>query len=201
MNLGYRLAYRAGFTPWEKAGRAIFAEQLNHLLDAVAVPGEAAARALDLGCGTGDHSIELAKRGWSVTAVDSVPLAIERARAKLPVAGADVRFVLGDVTHLPAYVDDHYTFALDVGCFHGLTDECRVAYGRGLTAVTAPGARLLMFAFSPGRRGPLPRGSSRRDVEQALAGWEVVGDDAMDTGSAPGLLARAEPRFYRLVRN
>ncbi len=107
-----------------------------------------------------------------------------------PVAGADVRFVLGDVTHLPAYVDDHYTFALDVGCFHGLTDEGRVAYGRGLTAVTAPGARLLMFAFSPGRRGPLPRGSSRRDVEQALAGWEVVGDDAMDTGSAPGLLAR-----------
>ncbi|PTR28646.1 methyltransferase family protein [Rhodococcus sp. OK519] len=202
MNLGYRLAYRLGFTPWENAGRSIFAEQLRHLLDEVAAPGDAAkAKALDLGCGTGDHSIELAIRGWSVTAVDSVPLAIERARAKLPVAGADVTFVLGDVTNLPAYVDHAYTLALDVGCFHGLADEQRIAYGTGLTAVTEPGAVFLMFSFSPGHRGPLPRGASRADVERALDGWTIVGDDAMDTSGAPGILAKAEPRFFRLVRD
>lgn len=200
MNLGYRLAYRLGFTPWERAGRAIFGEQLSRLLDACPAPGDD-ARALDLGCGTGDHSIELAIRGWSVTAVDSVPLAIDRARAKLPIAGADVTFVLGDVTNLPAYVDHGYVLALDVGCFHGLTDEQRTAYGNGLTAVTAPGAQLLMFSFSPGPRGPLPRGASRGDVERALGGWTVVGDEAMDTTGAPGILAKAEPRFFRLVRN
>ncbi|WP_420881820.1 class I SAM-dependent methyltransferase [Rhodococcus sp. (in: high G+C Gram-positive bacteria)] len=200
MNLGYRLAYRLGFTPWENAGRSVFAEQLSHLLDAGPPPG-VGATALDLGCGTGEHSIDLALRGWSVTAVDSVPLAIERARDKLPTAGADVTFVLGDVTHLPAYVDDGYTFALDVGCFHGLTDEQRTAYGDGLTVVTAAGAQLLMFAFSPGRRGPLPRGAAREDVERALSGWTVVADDAMDTSGAPGLLAKAGPRFFRLVRN
>ena len=200
MNLGYRMAYRLGFTPWESAGRTIFAEQLSHLLDAGPAPGDA-AKALDLGCGTGDHSIELAIRGWSVTAVDSVPLAIERARAKLPIAGADVTFVLGDVTNLPAYVDQGYTLALDVGCFHGLTDEQRTAYGNGLTAVAAPGAQLLMFSFSPGRRGPLPRGASRGDVERALDGWTVVGDDLMDTSGAPGILGKAEPRFFRLVRD
>ena len=199
MNLGYRLAYRLGFTPWENAGRSIFRGQLEALLDTVPppVPG---AKALDLGCGSGDHSIGLALRGWSVTAVDSVPLAIERARAKLPVAGADVTFVLGDVTHLPAYVDHGYALAIDIGCFHGLTDEHRVAYGNGLTAVTDPGAQLLMFTFSPGRRGPLPRGASRSDVERALGGWTVVGDDAMDTDGAPGMLAKAGPRFLRLVR-
>lgn len=199
MNLGYRLAYRLGFTPWENAGRHIFAEQLETLLDAVASPASG-AKAVDLGCGTGDHSIELGIRGWSVTAIDAVPLAIERARAKLPIAGADVRFVLGDVTNLPAYVDSGYTLALDVGCFHGLSDDQRTAYGNGLTAVTEPGAQLVMFAFSPGRRGPLPRGASRGDVERALGGWSVVGDDALDTTGAPGLLAKAEPRFFRLVR-
>ncbi|WP_430331183.1 class I SAM-dependent methyltransferase [Rhodococcus sp. ACT016] len=200
MNLGYRLAYRLGFTPWERAGRRTFSAQLAALLDGVAPPA-AGAKALDLGCGTGDHSIQLGIRGWSVTAIDAVPLAIERARAKLPIAGADVRFVLGDVTNLPAYVDSGYTLAIDVGCFHGLSDDQRTAYGNGLGAVTEPGAQLLMFSFSPGHRGPLPRGASRGDVEQALGGWTVIGDDAMDTSEASGILAMAKPRFFRLVRD
>ncbi|GAB2655290.1 class I SAM-dependent methyltransferase [Prescottella soli] len=198
MNLAYRLAYRLGLTPWEHAGR-VFADQLATLLGAVAPPA-AGAKALDLGCGTGDHSIELGIRGWSVTGVDAVPLAIDRARAKLPIAGADVRFVLGDVVNLPAYVERGYALALDVGCFHGLGDDQRAAYGAGLTAVTEPGAQLVLFSFSPGRRGPLPRGASRADVERALGGWTVVGDTAMDTVGAPWLLATTEPRFFRLVR-
>lgn len=200
MSLAYRLAYRFGFTPWEGAGRGIFGAQLAALFDSVPVP-ESGGTALDLGCGTGDHAIELASRGWSVTAVDAVPLAIERARAKLPVAGADVKFVLGDVTNLPAYVDQGYALAVDIGCFHGLTDDERTAYGVGLAAVTAPGAQLVMFAFSPGRRGPLPRGASRADVERALPGWTVVADDAMDTTGAPSVLAKAKPRFFRLHRS
>ncbi|RVW03060.1 class I SAM-dependent methyltransferase [Rhodococcus xishaensis] len=199
MNLGYRLAYRLGVTPWQ-AGRSIFGRQLDRLLDGAASPAPG-AKALDLGCGTGDHSIELALRGWSVTAVDAVPLAISRARAKLPIAGADVRFVLGDVTNLPAYVERGYTLALDIGCFHGLTDAERTAYGSGLTAVTDPGAQLLMFSFSPGWRGPLPRGASQLDVEQALDGWTVVGDYPIDADASLGLLAKADPRFFRLVRS
>lgn len=200
MSLGYRLAYRFGVTPWENAGRSIFGTQLATLLDGVPRP-ETGATALDLGCGTGDHAIELAHRGWSVTGVDAVPRAIDRARAKLPGTGADVTFVLGDVTRLPAYVDHGYTLALDIGCFHGLDDAQRAAYGTGLTAVTAPGAQLLMFAFSPGRRPALPRGACRTDVERALAGWTVVGDDAVDTSGSPGILANARPRFFRLVRD
>lgn len=199
MSLSYRLAYRWGYTPWEDAGRSIFGAQLAALLDSVPVP-DGGGRALDLGCGSGDHAIELAARGWSVTGVDSVPLAIEKARAKLAGTGADVKFVLGDVTRLPAYVDRGYQLTIDIGCFHGLADDQRVAYGDGLTAVAAPGAHLLMFAFAPGRRGPLPRGAALADVERVLGGWTVVGDDAMDTGRAPGLLARARPRFFRLAR-
>ncbi|WP_254699126.1 hypothetical protein [Rhodococcus sp. SGAir0479] len=111
-----------------------------------------------------------------------------------------MHFVLGDVTRLPAYVDSGYVLAIDIGCFHGLGDDQRIAYGDGLGAVTQPGAQLLMFSFTPGRRRPLPRGASMTDVTRALRGWTAVGDDAMDTDGAPGLLARAHPHFLRLVR-
>ena len=48
---------------------------------------EGPGRALDLGCGDGRDTIELLRRGWSVTAIDAQPEAIARlrARADLPV--------------------------------------------------------------------------------------------------------------------
>jgi 2-polyprenyl-3-methyl-5-hydroxy-6-metoxy-1,4-benzoquinol methylase len=37
---------------------------------------------LDAGCGTGGHSIPLARRGLKVTGIDASPVMIEKARAK-----------------------------------------------------------------------------------------------------------------------
>jgi tellurite methyltransferase len=47
-------------------------------------------RAVDLGCGDGRDTIELLRRGWSVTAIDAENLALERlaARPDLPAAAA-----------------------------------------------------------------------------------------------------------------
>lgn len=44
--------------------------------------GDASSQVLDLGCGTGRHSVELAKRGYQVTAVDYVDSFVEAARGK-----------------------------------------------------------------------------------------------------------------------
>ena len=41
-----------------------------------ALRGEPPGRALDLACGNGRHAIWLARRGWSVTAVDQTPFEI-----------------------------------------------------------------------------------------------------------------------------
>jgi 2-polyprenyl-3-methyl-5-hydroxy-6-metoxy-1,4-benzoquinol methylase len=60
-------------------------------------------KALDVGCGTGDTSIYLAKHGWNVTAIDFVQLAIDKARAKTAAAGVNVRYVRGDVTQLGSH--------------------------------------------------------------------------------------------------
>ena len=78
----FRIFYRVGFAPWD--GHPI-AQNLQNLVEGTPdAPPLSTGTALDLGCGTGDSSIYLAQHGWKVTAVDFVPRALDKARAKAP---------------------------------------------------------------------------------------------------------------------
>jgi SAM-dependent methyltransferase len=59
---------------------------------------------LDIGCGTGRHAIELAKRGCNVTGIDLSPAMIEKAREKAQKVGVKVDFQVADARNLP-FVD------------------------------------------------------------------------------------------------
>lgn len=199
MGVGYELAYRFHVTPWERAGQEAttsFAQLLDRE-EAERTPP--LGRALDLGCGSGLHTIELAQRGWDATGIDLVHRAVEQARHR---PGAErATFVEGDVTRLESVgIEGEIDFFLDVGCFHGLTDEQRTAYGRGVTALAGPSATLLVLSFVPGRRRMLPRGASQADIERALPGWQVVNVEDADTTGMPGPLKKTAPRWYRLAR-
>src|SRR5207247_9310493 len=96
-------------------------------------------------------------------------------------AGVEIRVVHGDVTALRSTdVGSGFRLLLDTGTFHGLTDAQRAAMGQEVTAVAAPDAALILDCFAPRRRGPLPRGASRADVEQAFPGWQVVDAEVAD---------------------
>ena len=76
-------------------------------------------RALDIGCGTGDNSIWLAREGFDVMGVDISALAIEKARRKARLSGIECRFLVADflkneVEGVP------FGFAFDRGCFHSI---------------------------------------------------------------------------------
>ena len=66
------------------------------------VAGLDPGRALDVGCGEGADAIWLARRGWTVTAIDISDLALRRAREAADRAGAAVEWVRGDALRTPS---------------------------------------------------------------------------------------------------
>lgn len=72
---------------------------------------------LELGCGTGNNAIWLARHGFDVTAVDLSGRAIERALEKARSAEVAVCLLTKDIVNddLPA---GPFSFVFDRGCFH-----------------------------------------------------------------------------------
>ena len=206
MSSTYRLLYLVGFTPWERMARSPIAGQLDRLFAREeAERGPSGRRVLDLGCGSGNWAVALAKRGWKVTGIDFVPKALRRARRRAEEASVDVDWIQADVTRLShARVGSGFPFLLDIGLFHDeLSDEQRAEMGREVSAVAAPDATLLTMAWKPAERRFLPRGASQADIEAAYPDWKIVDQEPMDVSfpGAPGYVKRAEPRFYRLRRS
>jgi 2-polyprenyl-3-methyl-5-hydroxy-6-metoxy-1,4-benzoquinol methylase len=64
------------------------------------ISSDRSIKILDIGCGTGRHSIELTKRGYSVTGVDLSENQIKRAREKAQEARVTVDFQIQDARNL-----------------------------------------------------------------------------------------------------
>jgi SAM-dependent methyltransferase len=204
MGVPYKLFYRLGFHPWEDlAEHPPFAEKLSELFEREESGREPPyGPALDLGCGSAVWGVLLVKRGWQVTSVDIVDKALERARERVQEAGVDARVTHADVTALrEAEVGSDFRLVLDTGTFHGLTDAQRTAMGREIDGVAADDATVLLDCFAPRRRGPLPRGASRSDVEAAFPDWTITDIEVADTEpDAIARLMKFDEHFYRLRR-
>ena len=203
MKLRYRFMYRVGFTPWEGIAELPIAEQISGFFDREESEREAPfGSALDLGCGTGIWSVRLAARGWDVTGVDLVPKALRAARKRARKDGVDACFVRADITALrEAEFGPEFDLFLDFGALHGLSPSQLIEAGHEVTALAAEGATVLGLAFAPGRRGPLPRGVSREELEAAFPRWTMVDEEVPDLTGALTATKRGEPRWYRLQKD
>jgi SAM-dependent methyltransferase len=203
MSLFYQLAYRVGFTPWEKAARHPAAASQIHAWfnqEMKDMP-QPLGRALDIGCGSGHWSVELAGRGWEVVGVDLVATAVHRARRLAAQKSANVKVIQGDVTRLREVgVGTDFALVWDFGTIHGLSPELRNAAGREIDAITTPNAVILLMAWTPGQRAPLPRGMSRDDLLTMLPGWRITREEPFDASGLPKPVRNVGPRMYRLER-
>jgi SAM-dependent methyltransferase len=195
----YARMYRFGITPWERYATVAAASIAAQLDREEAERSRPLGRALDLGCGRGQYTPELARRGWDAVGIDYVPAAIEAATARSrDVAG--LSYAVGDVTRLAPAQLGMFGFFLDIGCFQGLDAGQRLAQGQGVSALASPGATLLMLSFGPSRWRRLVGGASQADVEAAFPGWEMLAAEQADTAGLGWPMNKTAPRWYRLRR-
>jgi SAM-dependent methyltransferase len=199
MSVFYAAAYAVGFTPWERAAEAD-PKTLDWLITREEADRDGPGRALDLGCGTGMHTVDLAGRGWAVTGVDLIGSAVTRCRRRIADHHVSATAIRADVTDLPPeQVGVGFDLFLDVGCYHGLRPRERQLMARSITALAAHDATLLVLAFSPGALPrPFPRGADQANLESTFPGWAVTDVEGAPVAGMPKPLRRAAPTWYRL---
>jgi SAM-dependent methyltransferase len=149
---------------WEDIYRAdgveatIYRDRLFSVLKlarSLALPNE--ARILEVGCGAGLATVELARLGYSVQAVDAVPAMIARTRRAAAEAGVENRVdaQLGDVRNL-TFADDSFHLVIAVGVLpwvncldHALCEMARVTRPGGHLILTLDNAWRLNHIFDP----------------------------------------------------
>jgi SAM-dependent methyltransferase len=145
-----------------------------------AVSGEA----LVVGTGLGDDAEELARRGFTVTAFDFSPTAIERARERFPESGVDYR--VADLLELPPEWRERFDLVVEIRTLQSLPIADRHAAATAIAGTVAPGGLLWLFALGreshqPGETRPWPVTTEELAVlEAAGLRWETHREDLLD---------------------
>jgi cyclopropane fatty-acyl-phospholipid synthase-like methyltransferase len=154
---------------------------------------------VELGCGTGEHCLLLAAKGYAVTGVDMSPTAILAANEKKRKRNLDITFVEANV--LAWSSPQRFKTVFDVGFFHCLGAEDVKRYLARLTELLEIGGRLHLLCIreSPHDSGGWPYPHQRAELENIFAsGWRIesiVGardHNAFDPDGLDALLLNAE---------
>jgi cyclopropane fatty-acyl-phospholipid synthase-like methyltransferase len=121
-------------------------------------------RAIDIGCGTGTNVIALANSGWQVTGVDFAPRAVQIAGEKIRRFGVQAELSINDATKLHG-IEGPFDLALDIGCFHGISQNGKTKYLDQLDRILAPNGFWLMYGFFRSAPHHAPPGLVEADID------------------------------------
>jgi SAM-dependent methyltransferase len=169
-------AYKSHTAPW------VIGEPQPAIID-VERAGLIRGSVLDVGCGTGEHTILLTRLGYDVLGVDAAPTAIEQAHQNAAAKGIDARFEVADALNLGA--DPRYDTVVDSALFHIFDDTDRAIYVASLHAVCRPGAFVHVLALSDKGRGFGPEVSEAVIREAFGDGWTL---EALDETAYRGVV-------------
>jgi SAM-dependent methyltransferase len=162
---GFNPAYR-GTPPWDIGRPQPEFVRLDE-------SGEIHGSVLDVGCGTGEHVLDLAARGHDAWGIDLAPLAIEAARRKAAERQIQATFVVGDVFDLRS-LGRTFDTIIDSGLLHIFTPEQRLRLVASLAEAIAPGGTYLVLGYADDDPGRGPPGFSPDGLRAAFAdGWRI----------------------------
>jgi len=135
-------------------------------------------RILDIGCGTGRHDIELAKRGYNVTGVDLSESMLNKARANAKTAGVQIDFRRADARNLD--FDNEFDLVLSIceGAFPLMeTDEMNFQILQNAARALKSGGKYILTTLN----GLFPLYHSTEDfVNKAATSDSVSHDNTFD---------------------
>jgi SAM-dependent methyltransferase len=111
--------------------------------------GDRSRRILDVGCGTGRHAIELARRGYTVTGIDLSEAQLARAREKAREAGVSVEFLRRDAREFRFDTPFDLVLMICEGAFPLMeTDGMNFAILANAARALAPAGKLILTTLS-----------------------------------------------------
>jgi 2-polyprenyl-3-methyl-5-hydroxy-6-metoxy-1,4-benzoquinol methylase len=107
------------------------------------------SRILDIGCGTGRHSIELTKRGYKVTAIDLSEAQLERAKIKASEQNLSIDFRKLDARDLPFSGEFDLALMICEGAFPLMeTDEMNFQILQSASKSLKPGGKIIFTTLN-----------------------------------------------------
>ena len=161
-----------------------------------------AGRVIDVGCGTGEHTLLAASQGADALGIDISATAIGMAREKAVERGLAARFRVLDAFEL-SKLGESFDIALDSGVYHVFdTVEERTRYAECVHSVLEPGGTLYLMCFgdrTPGDWGP--QRIRRQELRETFSGdWELVSLEPVQFEINPGLPVRDPEAWFLVAR-
>jgi cyclopropane fatty-acyl-phospholipid synthase-like methyltransferase len=141
-------------------------EEVNFILEELKLPP--GSHILDVGCGTGRHSVELAKRGYKVTGIDISSGMLSEAKKAAKKARVNVEWIHTDASKFTSSRSFDASICLCEGAFGllGKDDDPmqhELSILRNINAVLKPDKKLILTALNGFR---MIREHSQEDVER-----------------------------------
>ena len=133
--------------------------------------GDTSKTILDIGCGTGRHAVELARRGYSVTGIDLSESMLAVAKEKAAKAGLSVDFRRCDARALPFKAEFDAAIMLCEGAFPLMeTDEMNFQILQNAARALKPGGTFIFTTLN----GLFPLFHSVKDFLESAAADPAV---------------------------
>lgn len=143
-------------------------------------------KTLDIGCGTGNYAIYLAKKGFDVTGVDFSEKALLIAKQRAIQIGVKIEFVKSDAMKLTQNLHQKFGFILDYSLLHHIPLEKIGEYAQQFKKLLQKGGKLLIVCYSEededvkgqktsvGKYGNIMHYHTADEIREAYQGLEEI---------------------------